>query len=221
MDRGDSDLRGVICSDALDRKAQDLTRFLISFSTRAHFCIANDGGRFMNHLIFQAIKKLNLRFIARKTSDLLQARIDLLLRDVQIVLAFIKLTLQRGDLMFALVDELAALIKILFALDETIFRRADLFHALFALVLHILLDLECLILCFDERFAAHVFRFALCIGDDRLCFFCGSLGATFLNLEHQEITDEEANDDRNCGYDDNLKHNSSFLFSWYKLVFWQ
>lgn len=70
----------------------------------------------MNHLIFQAIEKLNLRFIARKTSDLLQARIDLLLRDVQIVLAFIKLTLQRGDLMFALVDELTALIKILFAL---------------------------------------------------------------------------------------------------------
>ena len=62
------------------------------------------------------------------------------------VLALIKLTLQRRDLMFALIDELAALIKILFALNETIFRRADLFHALFAFVLHILLDLECFIL---------------------------------------------------------------------------
>lgn len=79
MDRGDGDLRGVVCGDALDRKTQDLTRFLIGFSTRAHFCITDDGGRFVNHLIFQAIEKLNLRFIARKTSDLLQTRIDLLL----------------------------------------------------------------------------------------------------------------------------------------------
>ena len=121
--------------------------------------------------------------------------------------------------MFALVDELAALIKILFALDETIFRRVISSCAL-CLVLHILLDLECLILCFDERFAAHVFRFALCIGDDRLCFFCGSLGATFSNLEHQEITDEEANDlSQLVAMMITSNTTLSFLFSWYKLVF--
>ena len=94
MNGRDGDLGRIVGSDALDGKAQDLTSLLVCFSTGAHLCITDDGGRFMDDLILETFKQFDLRFIARKASDLLETSIDLLLGDIQVMLLLIQLALQ-------------------------------------------------------------------------------------------------------------------------------
>ena len=142
MDSGNGDLGGMVGSQALDGNAQNLTSLLVGLSARTRLRIADDGSRFVDALLFQAIEQLGFRLFGGKARNLLKSGCDFSLCAFDVLYTTVDLALQGRDLMLAMIKRLRALIETLLTLVKMVFRGANCLHALFAFALSILLHLK-------------------------------------------------------------------------------
>ena len=191
MDSRNRILGRVVRCDALDGKAQYLTRFLIGFSPRTGLCIADDGGRLVRYLFFQGIEQLRFRFVGRHARNALEAVVDFLGSVFEIALPTFELTLHRRDLMFARIKRFNATIQRFFTLRQTVFGSANLTQPLFVLRLGILLHLQNFVFGFDDRFPSERFGLFLRICNEALRLLC----SPFRRRIDDETRDNKAESD--------------------------
>ena len=213
MDRGNGDLRGVVRGKALNRDAQDLASLLVGLGAGTVLGIADDGGGLVHAFIFEVIEEFGFRLLGRQAGNAFESLIDLGFGSLNIAHATIDLPLEGGNLVLALIKGFDALVEVLLALVEMVFRRAYLAHALFAFAFSVLLDLEGVVLGFDDSLFLQVLGLAFRVGEGEFCFIGRCVVTILQDFLHEKVTYRETDNDRYDGSDDDLDHSIPFRSS--------
>ena len=211
MDGAHRVLGGVVGRHALDGQAQDGAGLLVGLGLRAGLGVADDGGGLVHDLVLESVEQLGFRLLRRHAGHALQAAVDLPGSFLEVALATVELALLGRYLMLAGVERLHAAIERLLALRHAVLRGAHLAHALLVLGLGLLLQLQDLVLCFDDGLATQCFGLSFRVGHHGL----GLLRRTFRGRAGQEAGTDEAEGDAYHGTDeqpDDLGHASPFRF---------
>lgn len=189
---------GMIGSDALDGKAQNLARLFVGLELRALFSLADDGGTFVGNLVAKTVEKLSLRLVGSHAGNTLELNVDLLHSAFEVALATLDLSLHGRELMLASIEGLDTAIEGFLALVDAVLSVANLAHTLFVFGLSLLLHLEDFVFRFDDRFATQRFSLAFRIADKLLSLFSG----LFARSVDEVAGDNETDGDANNGDDD-------------------
>ena len=189
---------GMIGGNALDGKTQNLARLLVRLEFRALLRLADDGGAFVGDLVAETVEKLSLRLVGSHTGNALELDVDLLHGALQIALATLDLSLHGRKLVFARIEGFDAAIERFLALVDAVLGVANLAHTLFVLGLSLLLHLDELVLCLNDRFATQRFSLTFRIADKLL----GLFGGLFARSVDEVAGDNETDGDANNGDDD-------------------
>ena len=211
MDGAHRVLGGVVGRDALDGQAQDGAGLLVGLGLRAGLGVADDGSGLVHDLVLEGVEQLGLRLLRRHAGHALQAAVDLPGGLLEVALATVELALLGRYLMLAGIERLHAAIERLLALRHAVLGGAHLAHALLVLGLGLLLQLQDLVLGFDDGLAAQCFGLSFRVGHHGL----GLLRRTFRGRAGQEAGTDEAEGDAYHGTDeqpDDLGHASPFRF---------
>ena len=201
----------VIRGDALHGLAEDGTRSLVRFCTRAGLGIADDGGAFKGNLVLEVVEQLLFRLFGRHPRNIFEAAVDLELGLVELALLLLDLALQRRDLMLALVERISAAVERFFALLHAMLCFAHLALAFLALGFDFGPHLQSRVLGLDLCFALDGVGLATGIRQDGFRFLGFLLGCCVCHVLCNDEAKDDADDDCNdCGYDC-CYHRISFL----------
>ena len=202
MDGLDGGLGRVIGGDALDGKAQNLTRLLVRLGAGTLLGLTDDCGAFVRDLVLKGVEELLLSLFGGHAGNVLQTSIHLQHGLLQVAFATLDLALHGGKLVLARIEALDAAVKRLLALVKAILSGANFAHTLLVLSLGLLLHLEDLVLGLDDRLAAHRLSLTLGVGHELTSLLSGALGGRICKVAGDYETDGNADDDAYNADDD-------------------